>query len=493
MTSQDRQNPSVIVIGTGMTGLQLVIKLRDAGITTITVLEKRDGLGGTWRENTYPGVACDVPSHAYTYSFEPNPDWSNYFPSGEEIHNYFTKVFYKYGIDACTRFDEAVTHCSYQSGRWTVKTSQGNTYVSDLLFCATGILHEPAFPDYPGLDTFEGTMFHTARWDHSVDLKGKRIGVIGVGSTAAQAIPELIDLDGTDVTVFQRTPQWMVKVKDRVFSATDKARFRKHPYRMKIFRELSLLSFRLNTSAITGDGIVDRIQHRILAWIARRNLEKSVWDADLREKLTPHYKFGCKRVVINETFYKAIQKPNAHLITEGIERFEAGGIVTKNGALHGFDVIVLATGFNPAAYMRPMEFLGKGGLSIEQAWEKKVRAYRSILLPQFPNFFLMLGPNSPIGNYSVIEMAEKQTDYAIGLIKKWQSGDLPTIEVKPEGLEGWSALLKANMGKTAWASGCQSWYLDGDGDPLSWPDSWNKWVAMMETPDSHNFVLSKSD
>jgi cation diffusion facilitator CzcD-associated flavoprotein CzcO len=300
----------------------------------------------------------------------------------------------------------------------------------------------------------------------------------------------LIDTEGTDVTVFQRTPQWIVKVKDRVFTEEDKARFRKQPWRMKLIRELSLLSYRQNTSAITGDSFIDRIKHRMMARLARKNLENSVEDPILREKLTPDYKFGCKRVVINATFYPAMQKPNAHLVTEGIERFEHDGIVTCDGQRHPFDVIVLATGFNPAAYMRPMEFLGNDGISIEQAWARKIQAYRSILLPGFPNFFLMLGPNSPIGNYSVICMAELQTDYAIKLVDAWREGKLQTIEAKTEAMQEWNSMLKGKMGKTAWASGCQSWYLDADGDPLSWPDNWSNWVAQMATPDLRDFLTT---
>jgi cation diffusion facilitator CzcD-associated flavoprotein CzcO len=485
----DRRNPSVVVIGAGMTGLLLVKELRDAGITDVILLEKANTVGGTWRENTYPGVACDVPSHAYTYSFEPNPDWSNFFPAGDEIQAYFEKVFYKYGIDTCTRFNEAVTSCVYTDGRWIVKTSQDNTYEADILIAATGMLHRPAYPDIPGLDSFAGPAFHTARWDHDVDFKGKRIGVIGTGSTACQVIPELVDMEGTSVTVFQRTAQWIVETKDKLFTDKQKERFRRQPFRVKLLRKIPLYIFETATTALTKDSWWYRLVHSLFAFNGRRYL-KTVEDPELRARLTPDYKFGCKRVVMNSTFYPAIQKPNARLVTEGIDRVEPEGIVTRDGELHALDVIVMATGFDPVAYMRPMEFVGRDGVSIEQAWSRKIQAYRSMMIPQFPNFFLMLGPNSPIGNYSVIAMSEVQTAYILQLVRDWQAGTLDTIEATPEAMARWNAMLKEKMSHTVWSSGCNSWYLDADGDPLTWPDSWKAWLQAMSKPDLGDFVTS---
>lgn len=478
--ASSKHNPSVVIIGAGMTGLLLVIKLREMGISNITVLEARDRVGGTWRANTYPGVACDIPSFAYTYSFEPNPDWDHLFARGDQIQQYFEAVFHKHGMERITRFNEAVTACHYDdSGQWRVTTTPGNTYVADLLFSATGILREPSKPAFAGMENFRGAMFHTAEWDHRVQLAGKRIGVIGTGSTATQAIPELIDLPGTDVTVFQRTAQWIIEVPDRDFTAADKARARRHPRLLKLQRDISLWFFGQMTQAITSDHWFDRLKHRSLANRSRRYLERAVPDPVLREKLTPHYTFGCKRMVINATFYPAIQKPNAHLVTEAIDHFVENGLVTSDGKQHELDVVVLATGFNPMAFMRPMEFTGRNGLHIDDAWRKKIHAYRNVLVPGFPNFFLMLGPNTPIGNFSVIAMSEVQTQYITQLITAWRSGALNTIEATADATARWNALLKSRMHKTVWTSGCNSWYLDADGDPMSWPDSWSKWVKAM--------------
>lgn len=483
-----RQNPSVVIIGAGMTGMAIAIKLRKIGITNITLLEKGDSVGGTWRENVYPGAACDVPSHAYTYSFEPNPNWSNFFAYGPEIHDYFKHVFTKYNLADITHFNELVTSCIYQNEKWIVKTSQNKTYEADLLYSATGILHQPAYPDINGMKEFAGIAMHTARWDRSIDMKGKRIGVIGTGSTASQCIPELINTEGTEVTVFQRTPQWLVEAKNKPYTEKDKQRYREKPSRMEMVKNISLSIFASGTAALVSDSFFDSLMHKVFAWNAKRYLNNSIKDPILRAKLTPNYKFGCKRVVMNETFYPAIQKPNAHLVTEGIDYMVKEGVVTKDGKLHKLDILVYATGFNPAAFMRPMEFKGRNGLSIEEAWSKKISAYRSMFIPQFPNFFLMLGPNSPIGNYSVISMSEIQTDYTLELIKEWQAGRLASIEAKPEALEEWKNMLKARMSHTVWASGCNSWYLDADGDPLTWPDKWKNWVKAMEKPNLNHFI-----
>jgi len=488
--SNNRHNPSVIIIGAGMTGIGLVIKLKEAGISNITVLEKAETVGGTWRENRYPGVACDVPSHAYTYSFEANPDWSNFFAYGPEIHEYFKKVYVKYGVDKHTRLNEGVTSCVYQDGKWIVKTTQNLTYEADLLFSAAGILHKPAYPAIPGLESFAGVSMHSARWDSHISMKGKRIGVIGTGSSAAQLIPELINTDGTDVTVFQRTAQWLVDAPNRAYDEKDKKRFREKPSRMNLVKNISLTVFAQGTNALVSDNFLGRVMHNVFAWNARQYLKKSIADPVLRAKLTPNYKFGCKRVVMNSTFYPAIQKPNAHLVTEGIDHIENDGVVTKDGKLHKLDVLVLATGFDPAAFMRPMEFRGRNSLSIEDAWKKKIAAYRSLLIPEFPNFFLMLGPNSPIGNYSVIAMSEMQADYCIALIKLWQGNKLKEIEVKPQAVEQWRAMLKSKMNHTVWASGCQSWYLDKDGDPLTWPDKWKNWERMMKDIETKDLVTN---
>ncbi|MEH6347615.1 MAG: NAD(P)/FAD-dependent oxidoreductase [Bermanella sp.] len=486
MQKKSRRNPSVIIIGAGMTGILMTIKLREAGITDITILEKKQNLGGTWRENSYPGVACDVPAHMYTYSFEPNPEWSNRFAKGSEIQDYFEKVGRKYGVTEKIRFDEAVVDSQYRNGKWHVKTSKGESMVSDFLIAATGILHHPATPDIKGLDSFGGDCFHTANWNHEVDLKGKKIGVIGTGSTAAQVIPELIKEAGK-VSVFQRTAQWIVKLPNRRYSEEHKANWRQNPQLMTLLNNrYSKVMEQTFSKAVTGH----KIQHLLVSLACKLNLRLSIKDPVLRKKLTPSYTVGCKRLIGNDTFYKAIQKPNADLVTQGIECITEKGILTKDGQLHELEVLVLSTGFKPFNFMRPMNLVGKNGVHINDVWEKKVKAYRSICIPEFPNFFLMLGPNTPIGNYSVIAMSEVQTDYVLKLIERWRLGEFDEVAATSEALQDFNAYLKQGMGKTAWVGGCQSWYLDDDGDPAMWPYSWNQWVKEMKEPKLSDFALS---
>ncbi len=481
-----RREPSVIIIGAGMTGILLCIRLREAGVTNITILEKKDRVGGTWRENTYPGVACDVPAHMYTYAFEPNPEWSHRFARGDEIQAYFERVANKYGVTEVVRFNELVEEAHYQDCQWQVSTNKGQ-YRADFLIPATGILHHPAMPAIPGRDTFAGVSFHTARWQHDVDLKGKRVGVIGTGSTACQAIPELVK-QGAEVSVFQRTPQWIINIPDRDYTADHKTACRKSPsllYRLR--NRYTWLVEQTFSKAVTGHWLA----HRLVSAACKLNLTFSVKDPALRAKLTPNYRVGCKRLVINATFYDAIQQPNAHLVTDGILRVEPDGVVTEGEQKHPLDVLIYATGFHPFHFMRPMDLTGEGGITIDQAWEKKVQAYRSLFVPGFPNMFLMLGPNTPIGNFSVIAMSEVQTNYVLQVIDHWRKGEFDALDAKPEAMQAFNAYLKAGMDKTVWVGGCQSWYMDADGDPAMWPYSWKQWVKEMDAPMMGDFNLSR--
>ena len=478
-----KRNPKVLVIGAGMTGILAVIKLRKAGISDVVVLEKAADLGGTWRENRYPGVACDIPSHMYTYSFEPNPDWSEFFACGAEIQAYFQRVAEKYQVLPTIHFNEAVTSCQYHKGKWKVSSSRNIQYECDFVICATGILHHPHIPDIPGLDNFQGTVFHTARWNNNVKLApDQSIGVIGTGSTAAQAIPELID-SGAQVKVFQRTPQWLLPLANFRFPDKLKAMARRSKRIQYWLRKLPFLFMEhVFTKAVIGRPL----QSRLVAFICKLNLRLSIKDPILRKKLTPNYRVGCKRIVVNKTFYAAMQKSNAYLITEGIERITESGVVTKDGKLHKLDTLILSTGFDAKAFMRPMDVTGRSGQSIDNAWQNGIPSYRSILLPDFPNFFLMLGPFTPIGNFSVIAMSEVQLNYITQLIEGWQDRGFDSVEPTSKAVEDFYQHVKNGLKNTAWVSGCQSWYLDSNGNPILWPYTWQQWVKEMQQPQWHD-------
>lgn len=482
---EDFRSPRVVIIGAGMTGLLMFIKLREAGITDITLFERKSRLGGTWRDNTYPGVACDVPAHMYTYSFEPNPEWRKRFADGSEIQNYFERVACKYGVIEHIQFNEAVTEAMYEAGHWRIGTSQGRTVQADFLVSATGILRVPKRPDIKGIDGFQGAMFHTAEWDHSVDLTGKRIGVIGTGSSATQVITTL-GRQGHDLTVFQRTPQWILSYPNRDYSEQERERCRRNRLRPVITGKIqSFLIEQIGSKAVIGNPV----QHAMVSMACKWNLRMNVKDANLRARLTPDYKVGCKRLILSDGYYDAIQRPNVRLITDGIQRITEQGVQTANGEQHALDVIVLASGFDPFAYFRPANIVGKQGVRIAEAWQDKVQAYRSLHLPDFPNFFLMLGPNSPIGNFSVIAISEVQTDYVLQLIRLWQRRRFDEVSAKREAMMSFNRHIKSGMGKTVWVSGCNSWYMDQDGDPAMWPYSWKQWVKEMATPDLNDFHL----
>ncbi|PID55207.1 MAG: monooxygenase [Gammaproteobacteria bacterium] len=484
--SVDRQrNPTVVVIGAGMTGILLAIKLKEAGISDVHIFEKSHKVGGTWRENTYPGVACDVPAPMYTYSFEPNPNWSHLFAHGDEIQQYFEGVADKYGVTERVNFNESVTSCVYDNAKWTVTSSKGKTLVADFVINSTGILHHPKMPDIEGIATFRGSLFHTAQWDHSVELAGQRIGIIGTGSTASQVIPELTKV-ATKLSVFQRTPQWVLPLGNRKVSEQTKQTLRSNPKklaRLKKFYNWGLAQ--LLTKAVIGK----QPQRFLFSQICKNYMRFAVKDPDLRKKLTPDYAVGCKRIIISNTFIPALQASNVDVVTEGIERITERGVLTKDGREHELDVLVLSTGFDPVAYMRPMEVKGRDGLDINQAWEHKIKTYRSICLPGFPNNFLMLGPNSPIGNYSVIEMSEVQTGYLLKLIDHWRQGHFDAIEPKQTAVDSFTEYMKAGLAGTVWVGGCQSWYMDQDGDPILWPYSFGQWVKEMREPQMADFDL----
>lgn len=483
-----RRQPRIVVIGAGMTGILLAVRMQQAGIEDVTIFEKASRLGGTWRENTYPGVACDVPSHMYTYSFAPNPNWNELFASGDEIQAYFEQVASDQGVQSRIHFEETVTHCIFQENHWRVTTNQGREIAADFVFNCTGILHRPVLPDIDGLDRFRGPTFHTARWDHDVELAGKRIGIIGTGATAAQAIPELAEVT-EELVVFQRTPQWILPVGNRTMAPSVKRHLRKHPAslrRLKAFFTWFMSQFL--TKAVIGY----KVQNTIFTWLCKLNLRWSVKDRALRAKLTPDYRVGCKRIIVNTTFYPAIQRPNVSIETEAIEAVSESAIHTVSGKQHALDVLVLATGFDPMAYMRPMQVLGRNGQSIDQAWEGGIKAYRSICLPGFPNNFLMLGPNSPVGNYSVIAIAEVQCDYLLQLIERWRDGQFDTIEPTTAATENFRNYVKSGHRKTVWVGGCNSWYLDQEGSPILWPYSWRQWTQEMATPEMADFNTDAS-
>jgi cation diffusion facilitator CzcD-associated flavoprotein CzcO len=475
----------IIVIGAGMAGILAAIKLQEAGLE-FAIYEKADRLGGTWRENTYPGIACDVPSHFYSYSFALNPEWSRQFAPGPEIQAYFEGVAERFGVAGRIRHGKEIVRCELREGRWQLAMADGSRDAADVVIAATGVLHHPAYPDIAGLESFAGARFHSARWDHGVDLAGKRIGVIGTGSSAIQIVTALVDRV-RELTLFQRTPQWITPIENAPFTEEQKTTFRAHPEAMQQIRADVATMYIDGFSNHLSD--MDSPQLQLIHEYCKANLENSVRDPVLREQLRPSYRAGCKRVILSDHFYDAIQHPNARLVTEPIDRVEPAGVRTRDGGLHALDVLVLATGFRVDRFMRPMEVIGRGGASLARVWQSAATAYMAITIPEFPNLFMLNGPNGPVGNFSLIDVAELQFAYIMQLIDQIRSGACREIGVSPAAMARFDADRKEAAKHTIWASGCKSWYLDADDLPTAWPWTYDRFREEMRAPRLADYEL----
>jgi cation diffusion facilitator CzcD-associated flavoprotein CzcO len=466
------------VIGAGMAGILSAIKLTEAGFSDFTVYEKADRLGGTWRENTYPGLSCDVPSHLYSYSFALNPDWSHLYSPGSEIQAYFERVADDYGVAPRVRFGDEVVRCAFIEGRWHLTTAAGVNDEVDVVLAATGVLHHPRYPDIKGLDSFAGAMFHSARWDHGVALDGARVGIIGTGSTAMQIVSGIVDRT-QKLSLFQRTAQWVMPAINPAYTAQEQASFRQDRQLMESLRQSVADLFDHFSDGIVNAGspAMEMIEQFCLD-----NLENNVADPVLRERLRPDYRAACKRLVVSTNFYEAIQKPQAELVTDPIEGIEPGGVRTVDGRLHELDVLVLATGFKVDAFVRPMAVVGRHGAELDQVWAERPEAYLSISVPGFPNFFMLNGPNGPVGNFSLVEVAELQLGYILQLVERLRSGASREISATSEAMDELEAARVEAAKNTIWSTGCRSWYLDDRGIPAVWPWPFSQFRAEMARP-----------
>lgn len=480
------RNLRVVIMGAGMAGILAAIKLREAGYQDLTVYEKGDDVGGTWRENTYPGLTCDTPSHNYTYSFAPNPEWTRQLPPGAEIQAYFRRVVADYRIRELIRFNEEIVHCEYRDGQWHLQTRTGRRDCADVLIAATGVLHHPSYPSLPGLETFEGAYFHSARWDHSVPLDGKRIGIIGNGSTGTQLVAALVKR--AQVKHFQRTAQWVMPVTNDLFTEAQRSAFRCDP---QLLHDLKydptyMAKVRHFTTAVADAASPEAAQ---IEAVCAAHLEQSIADPVLREKLRPTYRAACKRLIFSPDYYQAIQQPNAELINDGIERIEPTGVRTRDGKLHELDVLALATGFNAHLFMRPTQVIGRGGVSLDAVWAKRPSAYLSIAIPEFPNLFMLNGPTGPVGNFSLIEIAEMEWAYISQLLDLLKSGGYREISVRHEAMLAYEQRRLEKAKTTVFGSGCTSWYLDADGVPSTWPWDYAAFEQAMASPTLEDYEL----
>jgi cation diffusion facilitator CzcD-associated flavoprotein CzcO len=457
---------TAVIVGAGFSGLAAGIQLKRAGFQDFVILEKAERVGGTWRENTYPGAACDVPSHLYSYSFEPNPKWSRAYGGQAEILAYLEHCADKYGLRPHLKFGQHVDAARFDesTGTWHVATAAGERFEARALLLGNGALHMPALPDIPGLDSFRGKRFHSARWDHDYDLTGKRVAVIGTGASAIQFVPQIAPKVAR-LEVYQRTAPWIVPKRDRTISSTEQWLF-EHVPATHWLRRTGL--YWAMESRVVGFAYAPKV-NELLENIVLRLLASAVPDPELRAKLTPNYRFGCKRVLISNDWYPALQRDNVDVITDRIESITPRGVRTVDGTEREVDALILGTGFRVSEYLSAIEIRGRDGVALNDAWRTSLRNYLGISVSGFPNLFLLMGPNTGLGHNSMIFMIEAQARYAASAIEQLRANQLAFVDVLPSAEQAFRAELARKMKNTVWTTGCQSWYQTPNGEVFLWP------------------------
>lgn len=480
------REPRIIIIGAGVAGIATAVTLQRAGFNDVIILEKGDNVGGVWHWNRYPGLTCDVPSHLYQFSFAPKPDWTGVFAPGDEIRRYLRGIVDEFGLDDRLHLKSEVTSVVFTGTGWHVVTADGTHRDADFVVAATGVLHHPFTPDIPGLDSFSGDVVHTARWDDQTETSGRRIAVIGNGSTGVQIISAL-QPDAGHIAHFVRTPQWVIWAPIRLA----------HPPLVgRVLTRLPSVNRRLHSVLLWGSKILADVatkpswRRRLVQDYARWCLRVQVRDDALRSRLTPDYQPLCKRQVVSDTYYRAIQSENAELVTAPIERITPRGIVTSDGREIDVDVLILATGFHTHNYMRPMDVRGRDGLTISDAWAKGPRAYRMTAIPGFPNFFTVLGPNSPTGSIPLHFSAELTANYLAAWLQRFKDGEFDTVEVTEQATTTFNDDVAIALGPTVWNTGCNSWYLTDEGNIDLWPYDRKTMTAMLARPDDRDFHIA---
>jgi len=461
------RNDHILIIGSGFAGIGMGIRLEQAGIEDFTILEQADQVGGTWRDNHYPGAACDVESHLYSFSFAPNPDWSRQFAPQKEILDYLVRCVDDFGLRPHLRLGTAVTAARFDqdTGLWDVQTEGGEHLTARVLVSGCGGLSRPSYPDIPGLDSFEGALFHSARWDHDTPLEGKTVGVIGTGASAIQIVPSIAPTVGR-LAVFQRTPPWILPKSDRDITASEQRRFRRVPFLQKLARYAQYWRHELFALGFVVDPRINKFAERF----ALRYLERAVPEPELRAKLTPDYTLGCKRVLLTNDYYPALCRDNVDVVTGGIQEIRPEGILTRDGTLHRLDAIICATGFQAAEAVAPFEVRGRGGRDLNNEWADGAEAYKGTSVAGFPNFFMIVGPNTGLGHSSMVHIIESQVEYILGAVKTLRARGVKLMDVRRDVQDRYNQRLHQRLSRTVWSTGCVSWYQTTSGKNTTlWP------------------------
>jgi cation diffusion facilitator CzcD-associated flavoprotein CzcO len=450
-----------IIIGAGMSGLLAAIKLDEAGLRDWVIIDKATDIGGTWHENVYPGSGCDVPSHLYSYSFAPNPHWTRGYSLQAEIKQYFKDTAAKFGLMDRIRLNIEASGARYDdsSATWTVTLKSGETLIAPILILGCGQLNKPAFAPIPGRERFAGAQFHSALWDHSIDLKGKRVGVIGSGASAIQFVPHVVR-DAAQMTMFQRSANWILERKDKDIPTWLRKAFAAIPPLRLAQRGLiyALQDTFWPIFEKPGEKQAQKVKQMALDY-----MHSIIADPDLRAKMTPNYEIGCKRILVSDDFYPALARPNAHVETGGIAAIEPGGVRLADGGFSPFDVLIWGTGFDTHHFIAPLTVTGSGGRKLADDWKDGAEAYRGVSVTGYPNMFILYGPNTNTGHISIIFMVEQQVNYVMQAIARLKGRRGAFVDVKPEAQAAYNMDMQARLEASVWASGCNSWYRAASG------------------------------
>jgi cation diffusion facilitator CzcD-associated flavoprotein CzcO len=451
----------IAILGAGFAGIGTAVRLKKAGIHSFTIFERAGDVGGTWRDNSYPGAACDVPSHVYSLSFEPNPHWSRRYSPSREIWEYLRGIVDKWQLAPHIRFHHEIVEARFDQNRglWFLTPRRGPTVSARFVVSCVGGLVDPKLPDIKGLASFGGELFHTARWKHDYDLAGRRVAVIGTGASAVQVVPSIAP-EVEQLYVFQRTPGWVMPRKDAAYSARARRLFARYPMLLKVSRVAKYLRSELRGPMVILDS--ERLS-RIGERMSLRHLEQQVRDPELRAKLTPTFQFGCKRILISDDYWATFERPNVELVTDPIDEITPTGLRTRDGALREVDAIILATGFDVGITRAPFPIVGRGGQSLDEAWQHGAAAYKGMAVSGFPNWFILMGPNTGPGHTSVLVYTEAQIAHVLAAIRTLRDEGLKYVDVRQVVQNRYNRGIQRRMPYMVWTSGCDSWYLSKEG------------------------------
>ncbi len=468
MTTADRRDFRVAILGAGFGGLGMAIRLKQTGVEDFVVFERDEEVGGTWWANTYPGCQCDIPSHLYSYSFALNPEWTRTYPLQPEIRDYLRECSDRYGIRPHLRLGCAIERVEWddEAAAWRLDTNDG-TFTAQVVIAAPGALSEPRIPELPGLESFNGTVFHTAAWNHDHDLTGRKVAVVGTGASAIQTVPRIQPI-AEHVTVFQRTPPWVVPHRDRPITDLERTLYRRWPGAQRTVRTAVYLGREL---LVTGLAYRPQLM-KALQRAAEAHLAKQVPDPELRAKLTPDYLLGCKRILPSNDWYPAIIEPNVELVPGAVTEIRPEGVVGPDGVVHEVDTLIFATGFHVTDVPFAQFIRGRDGLRPDEVWHGSPQAYRGASVPGFPNLFWIVGPNTGLGHNSMVFMIEAQINYLLDALETMERSGATHVEVRRDAYEAYNEHLQSRLKGTVWnTGGCSSWYLDANGrNATIWPD-----------------------